>query len=281
MKHEKPLIFLAIAPLLGMVIMPAIVHADINGFGDFSNFTVNVATPFDSDTAPTIPSLGTIELTHFGNLEDRSIYFNTPQNISKFTASFTYQAIGGHDGNTLGATFVLQNQDIHAVGQAFGYGQLGGDGGIVNSAAITLELGDSGRTGLYTGGIAGGGSASTSPVVLLSGDPTNLPWTGDPINVSLVYNGTTLHETLTDAATSDTFTALYLVNLPNAIGSSTAFVGFTAGGEPDFDRLQNKQIFSNFQFTAVPEPSSLALLAGAGLGLITCVRRRRRLLRTD
>jgi hypothetical protein len=259
-------------------IAPELVRADINGFGDFSNFTVNVATPFDSDPVPTIPALGAIELTHFGSLEDRSIYFNTPQNISKFTASFTYQALGGHDGGLLGATFVLQNSGIHAIGDIFGYGEQGGDGGIANSAAITLKLGGNGGTGLYTGGNVGGGSASTSPVVLLSGDPANLPWTGDPINVSLVYNGTTLRETLVDANTSDTFTTLYLINLPSAIGSSTAFVGFTAGGEPDFDRLQDKQIVSNFQFH-VPEPSSAAMLVGAGcVGLLAAIRRRRVLL---
>jgi hypothetical protein len=51
---------------------------------------------------------------------------------------------------------------------------------------------------------------------------------GDPFNVHITYNGTTLTMTITDATVpSRTFTANWTVNIPSIIGGNTAFVGFT------------------------------------------------------
>jgi hypothetical protein len=228
-------------------LVPVMAHADINGFGNFSQFTVN---QFDSGSAPAI-SPGAIHLTSQANGEDRSIFFNTPQNISGFTATFTYQGItSGFDLD--GAAFVLQNSPagVHALGGHLGYG------GITPSAAISLEVAFS-SSGFYTAGAVGGGGTLTSPLNLLS---------RNPINVTITYDGAILHEHMQDTITSASFDASYLANLPNLLGDSKAYVGFT--GNTGFSGPVD-QLFANFQFTegVVPEPSILGLLA-MSLGLL-------------
>jgi hypothetical protein len=253
-----------LAPVaLAFLILPFTACADIGGFGDFSQYTVNQS---DGSAGPTI-SNGAIHLTTRSPFEDRSIFFNTPQSIGSFTASFTYQALnpitpGG------GAAFVLENATAgpHAIGS----GEFGAT--IIHpAAAVTLELQNSLNTanssGFYTNGQVNGGSASVSPVNLVS---------GDPINVTIAYNGVALSETLLDAKTSATFSTAYITNLPNILGGTSAYIGFTAGtglAGPSGGGVE--QVFSNFTFIggAVPEPGCLTLVAIA-VGCVTLKRKR-------
>ena len=250
--------------LVVLIAVPGLAEAGIAGFGDFSNFTVNKSTT-DFSASPTVFP-GKIELTNNGTAENRSIFYNTPQSISSFSASFTYQEVNGNSDTAQGATFVVQNtlQGVHAVGgglAGFGYEAL--SGGDPHSAAVSLELTNPTGTALYNGGnIMPGGANHTSPVNLLS---------GNPIHVSLSYNGTVLNETLLDTVTNAQIGFSYLINLTHVIGSSTAYVGFTA--ETDFS--PDQQYFSDFQFNAVPEPTSLVLLCiGATLFVASRYRRR-------
>ena len=94
--------------LVNITSLVTTVHADITGFGTFSNFTINRT---DTGSAPTLTP-GMIRMTSLGEPQSRSIYFNTVQNISKFTASFTYRSVEGPVGGfstKYGATFVVQN----------------------------------------------------------------------------------------------------------------------------------------------------------------------------
>jgi hypothetical protein len=53
---------------------------------------------------------------------------------------------------------------------------------------------------------------------------------GDVFNVHMTYDGSTLTMTVTDATnSSQSFTASWPINIPSTIGSSGAYVGFTAG----------------------------------------------------
>ncbi|HVS70822.1 MAG TPA: PEP-CTERM sorting domain-containing protein [Phycisphaerae bacterium] len=258
---------LAVAAILAA---PVAASAAITGFGDFSQFTINVN---DAGSPPSSPSAGTIQLTN-GSNEVRSIFANVPQTITQFTASFTYQATNVDAGTEhIGVGFVIENDPraASAIGVAdtssppdgFGYQ------GIIKSVAVILDqnnlsLGNT-ATSLFTNGAtSGGGSISTSPVNLDS---------GDPISVQLAYSGSALTETLTDTKTLATFSTSFLPgNIATIVGGNNAFVGVTAGNGFVF----GNDFISNFQFTsAAPEPASLGVL-GLGLTLLSARRRTHR-----
>lgn len=155
---------------------------------------------------------------------------------------------------------MIQNSaaGAHAVAPVGPTGPLLGFGGITPSLAVTLELGTPSASGLFTGGTPGGGSPHTAPVNLLSG---NL------IDVTLTYSGgTTLAETIVDGPNSYSTIFALPSTLPALLGSSTAFVGFTAGA---YDFQFDQQYISNFTFTSVPEPSSLLLNGIGAIGLLS------------
>jgi hypothetical protein len=236
--------------LMVVMLTCGIAHADISGFGNFSGFTVNQGDP------QAVPSIapGSFVLTGTGPVERRSIFNNTPQSISQFTASFSY--VGGYDGGTDGANFVIQNSPsgVHALGESL-YFRGYGSGGITNSAALSLELYTATQSGLFTGGVEGSSLPSGSPLT----SPVNLH-SGDLINVALTYDGSILHEQLLDTVTANTYSASFLANIPSLVGGSTALVGITASTNGGIN-----QTFSNFQFTSVPEPSCLLLIGTLGL----------------
>jgi len=235
------------------MLFPAAAKADIAGFGNFANWTVNIN---DTGAAPTVAP-GLIHLINNTSGEARSVIYDTPQSITGFTASFTYQNTGASDA--YGATFILENATTgaNAVGfnsTRFGYGFTG------RSVAITLEMTNPSLSGFYVNGNIGGGSSSTSPVDLHS---------GDPINITLSYDGAFLNETLVDVNTSATYHASFLENLPSILGANSAYVGVTASS----NSADGTQTFSNFSFGA-PEPASVAIMGVAGALLLA--RRRRR-----
>ena len=264
---RRTIVLTAILFLLATWKSPA--WADINGFGNFSGFTVN---QHDTHAAPSV-STGEIHLTNHNAAEDRSVFANTPQSIGKFTASFTYQLTGVIDSANYGAAFVLQNsangaQTVGTPNSIFDTGAVGSNFG--NSVAITLEASTPPTTatsGLYTNG-----SLGTSPSV----SPVNFE-SGDPINVTITYDGSMIHETLVDTTTSASFSTSYLENIPLIVGGSTAFIGFTAGTDGTFPSGKD-QIFSNFEFASgvqTPEPSSIILAALGLIGLFALRRRQR------
>ncbi|MDB5325113.1 MAG: hypothetical protein JWM57_682 [Phycisphaerales bacterium] len=239
-------------------------HAAIAGFGNFSGFAINQT---DNASPPTVSTgAGSIQLTNQRLGESRSIFATTPQNVSTFTASFTYTAVNINQGTTQGVAFVLQNGPSGAAAVGPADGQLG-YGGITPSLAIGLQLiGFSpSNTGLYKNGLVNGGATQTVPVDF---------YTGHPIDVTIGYaGGSFVSESLKDTVTGGTYSATYVLSpaLTTLLGGSTAYVGFTAstGGVGS----GSDQTISNFNFTnTVPEPASGATLLLTGL---VGLRRRR------
>lgn len=300
-RPERLLYLMTTILALAVLSFAQLAHASIVSFGDFSNFSINKA---DADGAPVLNlAAQSIRLTGQSAPESRSIFHNTPQPISAFTASFTYQALGSNppvnEFDVFGACFILQNSaagpgtvmptgPIGTAPNRFGYGPTSGNAPFLppvydHSVALSLERGvvsngppfsgfsPTSASGLYSGGVADGNGTNTTPFDIFS---------GHPINVTLTYNGSILSETLTDTVTSGTFSQAFPINIPSLVGGTHAYVGFSASTAINnvlSGTADQASLFSNFQFAAVPEPSSLVMVGAAGICLagVTAVRRRR------
>lgn len=182
-----------------------------------------------------------LTLTDGGTMEAASAFASAPQRITSWRARFTYQATNLSNGGGDGAAFVLQRdpRGITALGDngnGLGYG---GMTAITHSGAFRMDMYQDSGTDVATGGsvpLYG----STTPVNLLS---------GDPIRVTLTYDGAVLSERLHDLTTGDTYVNEDALNLPAAVGSNTAFVGFTGASGAD----TAVQTVRDFTFTVLPD----------------------------
>ena len=206
---------------------------------DFSGgFTSNAAVQLNGNAqltgspaaAPT--PANALQITPFANGQDNSAYATSEQLISKFDTSFdfVYAANGTPPGE--GFAFVIQRDatGLTAVGTP---GQDLGYAGIKNSIAIKFDIMDNvGEGANSTGLFVKGDSPTTANAapeenVDLTPSGVMLGTAGDTYHVHLTYNGTTLHQEVTDVTANKTFTHDYKVDIPTVIGDTCAWVGFT------------------------------------------------------
>ncbi|HEV2331429.1 MAG TPA: LamG-like jellyroll fold domain-containing protein [Verrucomicrobiae bacterium] len=184
-----------------------------------------------------------IVLTDGAGNEDRSYFFNYPQYVQAFQASFTY-VIGGNRAAD-GISFCLQNDPR-------GASALGGGGGSLGVSGITpswelefnIYTGNSESCGynIFTNGI-NGAMFQMGPINMTNGD------NGDPINVSLYYASGNMSITFTDAVIQGSFSTNFPCDIPTAVGgTNTAFVGFT-GADGGANAIQ---VVTNFTFISLP-----------------------------
>jgi len=151
-----------------------------------------------------------------------SAFWATPVNVQSFTNDFTFQLT---NPNADGFTFTIQAVGPTAIGPA---GGALGYAGIGSSLAVKFDLFDNAGEGNNSTGLYTKGAAPKTPATTLGGG-VNLH-SGDPFQVHLTYNGTTLTMTITDTVVpADTFTTSWTVNIPTTVGANTAYVGFTGG----------------------------------------------------
>jgi hypothetical protein len=182
-------------------------------------------------------------LTDGGGSEAGSVFSLDKVDITHFTTSFKFQIhTPGTNPFADGMTFVIQNSNsgptaLGSTGGGLGYGfdAPGGARGIRNSIAIKFDIYSNAGEGIDSTGLFSDGRSPTVPeggsgdvLVDLSGTPIDLN-SQHVFQVDLTYDGTTLTETITDTATSLTFTTMYTVDIAGKVGGTSAFVGFTGG----------------------------------------------------
>lgn len=216
-------------------------RADVTGFGGSTNtgWQPNGNPAAVTALVPNVTGAGTIadvlQITSANNSEATSYWFTTAQDVTNFTANFTYNDVSG--GGADGIGFVVQNQGTTALGAA---GGAVGYGGITSSAALNLSVFGGSHFGLTGGGVANTNTGPTTSV--------NLSTANTPTNVTLSYvpvsNAGVITATFTQGA--NTFTKSTVVNIPALVGANTATVGFTGGT----GGLNANQQISNFTYTA-------------------------------
>lgn len=189
-------------------------------------------------------------LTDGNGGEASSFFYNYPQFIGAFKASWTYQDVGG--GGADGATFCIQNdpRGVSALGGGGGSLGVGASTFITPSAELEFNIYSGHPIGyaFQTDGVTGGSGGTYLPTGQVQVD------SGDPINVVLTYANGNLAMTFTDPTTAKSFSTNVLVDLPATVGGDTAYVGFTGadGG------VASTQIITNFSFVSIPPESIMA-----------------------
>jgi hypothetical protein len=253
------------AVVVGITTPPPVVT--FNGSG--SNWTLNQGAGWPG--SPSNPSIANnvLTLTDGVNSEACSAFFDTPQYIGGFIASFTYTAGGNRAAD--GTTFCLQDStnstsglSVNAVGA--GGGDLGYYG-IYNSVAFELNLYTSanGGSGIQLG-INGSTADSANPTAPYFSPGLVSIAGGDPIYVQLYYSENVLDVWLADATAGTSFaTSFSLSNLPAIVGGNSAFVGFTSGD----GGANSIQTVSNFAFSYTTPPILSVKHAAAGSGVVS------------
>jgi hypothetical protein len=163
-----------------------------------------------------------LRLTDGNANEARSAFYNYPVNIQQFETSFNFQLT---NPNSDGFTFAIQGIGTTALGQAgadLGYAP------IANSIAVKFDLHNNEGEGSDSTGLYLDGAVPTIPSTDLTTTGINLH-NGDTFNATLTYSGSTLTVVITDLVTAASATQTYTVNIPSAVGSTSAYVGFTGG----------------------------------------------------
>jgi len=164
--------------------------------------------------------------------EAGSFFFNTPVNVQTFSTDFTFQ-LSGAPPIADGMTFTFQSNTPKAlagVGGALGYGPDKSKGivGIPNSVAVKFDVYNNVGEGANSIGVYLNGATPTTPSTSLAGTGITLS-SGNTISAHLSYDGTNLSISLKDPVTNGSYSGKFAVNIPNALHSTTGYVGFTAG----------------------------------------------------
>jgi hypothetical protein len=227
---------------------------------NFANFASTTGFDFNGYSAAATTTNNTLQLTDGLLGEARSAIYGTKVPIATFTSHFSFKVAqgiqAGQDGTAEadGIAFVIDNGSTTDLGQGgsnLGYGS--GTFGA-QSAAIGFNLYNNGGFG-STVGFASNGNNTANPQVPGSVDFHS----GDTINATATYNGTTLALTLVDATTQQTFSTSETINLPQVLGAQTAYVGFTAGTGSD-DSIQT---ISEFDFTGSGAAPTITTVAAS------------------
>jgi hypothetical protein len=168
-----------------------------------------------------------------------SAFTTTPVNVTGFVSRFAllmprFPAVGTKQPS--GMAFVLQGAGPTAVGAA---GSGAGYRGIPNSVALVFQR-ETNSIALAINGAAPTQSVNLDNTGIILGEPSSL-------TPELVYDGATL----TVAFAGRTFRWQFPVDIPGVLGTTTAYVGFTAGSGPTADQYGSQDVL-NWSYRAIP-----------------------------
>jgi hypothetical protein len=193
-----------------------------NGFGSTAGLSLNGSSAVTNNL---------LQLTLAGAPASAgAAWFITPVNITGFTTDFSFQLLSAKAD---GLTFAIQNAGVTAIGPSgsgLGYGAShpGGTGGIARSVAVKFDLYNNNGEGADSTGFYTNGASPTVPATDMTASGVMLS-SGHVMHAHVAYDGTNLTLVLTDTVTAASFTSTSALNIPSIVGSSTAYVGFTAG----------------------------------------------------
>jgi hypothetical protein len=195
-----------------------------SGFANVDGLTLNGSAINTDDSR--------LQLTNGGYNEAGSAFGNTPLNITSWVNDFLFEL---SDATEYGFTFTIQNVGPTALGpdtSGLGYGATmpiaGYPLGIPNSVAVKFDFYNTDGEGTDSTGIYENGASPTIPAVDMTSSGVILN-SGHILQAHMTYNGSTLFMSVYDAVNNATFTHSFPINIPQVIGSNTAYVGFTAG----------------------------------------------------
>lgn len=250
----------------------------------YENFSTTSGLVLQGDA---YPKEGVLRLTDAQAWSMGSAFTTDPQNISSFSAqfSFRYTGSGREYGSADGIVFVIKNSlsDTGINGGSMGYRGIPNSIGVEFDNWYNPEYGDPPYHDNHMGINAGG---SVNSVAIYNINPAEFNGTGT-WHAWIDYNGTTLSASVNKTGIKPAEAMLsQVINIPEVVGSYFGFVGFTAATGAAY---QNHDILS-LQFSSddvggfgetepVPEPSSLLLMAVGSAALLRIQRVRRKTAR--
>jgi hypothetical protein len=218
------------------------------GFVNHDDLTGNGTTQFTN---------GLVRLTTNLNAAG-SVFTNQRLNIDRFNTTWQFRIHDGTNPPADGFALVIQNNSAAALGG--GGGGLGYSG-MGNSVAIKFDMytqaTQASTTGLFING-------DLNPAQQIDMGPNGIDLRNANVKqVDITYNGTTLHEVVTDTVTHAVFMHDYTVNIAGPVGSDTAFVGFT-GATGGLSALQDIQTWVFTPGPGLPGAPATALAAVSG-----------------
>lgn len=185
-----------------------------HGFSSTAGLTLNGSAVAEDDTR--------LQLTNGGLNQAGSAFWSAPIDIQAFTTTFDFQ-LSSAQAN--GFTFTIQNMGPRALGgdsAGLGYQDIG------KSIAVKFNFYDYQNEGSDSTGFYTDGEPPVNPTIDISPSGIILN-SGDSIQAQITYDGTTLTLNLHDLVTGDSFTTSTTIDIPQTVGGTSAYVGFTGG----------------------------------------------------
>ena len=224
---------------------------------------INFANGF-ADAPTTIEAIGgahysgsTLQLTSLMEGSASNAYFTAPVNVQAFNTTFSWTAtcpsVSSHIGCGDGMGFTIVST-TNPNSPDFWSGDSGGDLAWASECTVTgtceplksvlvkfdLYNNQTGSPGANLTGYYTGGEYPQAPHPQYDMAPAGINiQSGHLMRATLLYDGATLYETVTDTVNNATYTNRYTTNIPALVGGNSAIVGFTGG----MGRLKSNRIY--------------------------------------